>query len=57
MGYVVQVVFGFEYTTFVGDSTRNATSASWSFTHRELIWIVDFRFGVHKVETTYNPSN
>jgi hypothetical protein len=27
------------------------------FTHRELIWIVDFRFSAHKVETTYIPSN
>jgi hypothetical protein len=27
------------------------------FTQKELIWIVDFRFGAHKVETTYIPSN
>ncbi len=27
------------------------------FTHEELIWTVDFRFGVHKVKTTYIPSN
>jgi hypothetical protein len=27
------------------------------FTHKELIWIVDFRFGAYKVETTYKPSN
>jgi hypothetical protein len=27
------------------------------FTCREFIWIVNFKFGVHKVETTYIPSN
>jgi hypothetical protein len=27
------------------------------FTHKELIWTVDFRFGVQKVETIYIPSN
>jgi hypothetical protein len=27
------------------------------FTHKELIWTVDFRFGVHKVEIIYIPSN
>jgi hypothetical protein len=28
-----------------------------NFTHRELIWTINFRFGAHKVETTYIPSN
>jgi hypothetical protein len=27
------------------------------FTHMELIWNVNFRFGGHKVKTTYIPSN
>jgi hypothetical protein len=27
------------------------------FTHKELIWTFDFKFGVHKVETIYIPSN
>jgi hypothetical protein len=27
------------------------------FTHRVLIWTINFRFGVHKVKTTYIPSN
>ncbi len=27
------------------------------FTHMELIWTIDFRFGVNKVETSYIPSN
>jgi hypothetical protein len=31
MGFAIEVVFGFEYTIFVGDSTHNATSASRSF--------------------------
>jgi hypothetical protein len=25
------------------------------FTHRELIWVVNFRFGAQKTETTYIP--
>jgi hypothetical protein len=31
MGFVVEVVFGFEYIRFVGDAAHNATSTSWSF--------------------------
>ncbi len=27
------------------------------FTHKELIWIFNFKFGVHKVEPIYIPSN
>jgi hypothetical protein len=27
------------------------------FAHIELIWIADFKFGEHKVERTYIPSN
>jgi hypothetical protein len=57
MGYTIQVVFGFEYIVFVGDSKWNATSASRNFIYKELIWTIDFRFGTHKVETTYIPSN
>jgi hypothetical protein len=53
MGFVIEVVFGFEYATFARDSTCSATSASRSFYTQG----VDFRFGVHKVETIYIPSN
>ncbi len=31
MGYVIQVVFGFEYTSFIGDSMRSATFVFRSF--------------------------
>jgi hypothetical protein len=31
MGYVIQVVFGFEYTSFIGDSMCSATFVSQSF--------------------------
>jgi len=27
------------------------------FTHRDLIWTINFKFGAHKVKTTYIPSN
>jgi hypothetical protein len=27
------------------------------FTHKDLIWTIDFKFGVHKMETTYIPSH
>jgi hypothetical protein len=27
------------------------------FTQKELIWIIDFNFGTHKIETTYILSN
>jgi hypothetical protein len=27
------------------------------FTNRDLIWTIDFKFGVHKMETTYILSN
>jgi len=31
MGFVVKVIFGFEYKVFVRDSTHNATSVFQSF--------------------------
>jgi hypothetical protein len=55
MGYAIQVVFRFEYTVFAGNLKQNATSASWSFIYMELVWTVDFKFGAHKVKTTYIP--
>jgi hypothetical protein len=57
MGYAIQVVFGFEYTMFIGYLMHSATSHLGVLTHMELIWIVDFKFGAHKMETMYIPSN
>jgi hypothetical protein len=31
MGFSIEFVFGFEYTTFARDSTHNAISTYWSF--------------------------
>jgi hypothetical protein len=31
MGFAIEVIFGFEYTMFRGDSTHNAASTSQSF--------------------------
>jgi hypothetical protein len=57
MGYAIQVVFGFEYTVFIGDSSHKQHLHLEVFTQKELIWTIDFIFGVHKLETTYIPSN
>jgi hypothetical protein len=57
MGYAIHILFGFECISFAKGTTHNATFASQKFTHRELIWTINFKFGAHKVETTYIPSN
>jgi hypothetical protein len=51
MGFATKDVFGFEYIMFANDSTHGV------FTHKDLISNIDFKFGVHKVETTYMPSH
>jgi hypothetical protein len=59
MGFVIEVVFGFEYTTFAGDSMHNTTFASHSFYTQGVdmdiqfqIWCAQSGTNIH----TFKPS-
>jgi len=64
MGFAIEVIFIFEYT--MQHLYLNAHKGIQHivqhphfkfFTHKGLIYTINFRFGAHKVETTYIPSN